>query len=171
MPALARARASSAPQRGDLTIRSDLLSCFVPPQRHSAKQPHMDPHQKLPDGLFLCARGRYRQVAHRSPSHTAQNRLPGAANWRNPCPQPENREASTPPPQGPRWHIDMLRATILAGKASGRASQVRQGHMRMLCDFRVVVSCSAQSGYSARQEQKATIRPIGHSFCQVYLAY
>ena len=30
MPALARARASSAPQKGDLTIRSGLLSCFVP---------------------------------------------------------------------------------------------------------------------------------------------
>ena len=41
------------------------------PRRHSAKQPHMGTHQKPPDGLFLCARGRYRQVAHRCPSHTA----------------------------------------------------------------------------------------------------
>ena len=141
------------------------------PRRHSAKQPHMGPRQKPPDGLFLCARGRYRQVAHRSPSHTAQNRLPGAANWRNPCPQPENRKASPPLLQGPRWHIDMLRATIWAGKASGCASQMRQGHMLMLCEYRVDVSCSAQSGYSTRQEQKAKIRPIGYSFCQVYLAF
>ena len=170
----ARACASSslvrtAERRFDHPVRSPLLFCA--PRCHSAKQPHMDPHQKPLEGPFLCARGRYRQVAHRSPSHTAQNRLPVAANWRNPCPQPENREASPPLPQGPRWHIDMLRATILVGKASGCASQMRQGHMRMLCEFRVWVSCSAPSGYSARQEQKATIRPIGHSFCQVCLSF
>ena len=100
---------------------------------------------------------------------------PNSRTWtptrNHPYPQPENREASPPPLQGPRWHIEMLRATFLAGKASGCTSQRRQGRMRMLCEFRVDVSCSAQSGYSARQEQKATIRQIDHSFCQVYLSF
>ena len=77
--------------------------------------------------------------------------------------QPKIRKASTPSFCGPRWHIAMRCATILAGRASASAFRGLLGHITMLCEFRVARSVPQFQGRS----DKGICVPAGRMYVEM----